>query len=87
MMGGSMVPARIPDDVLGLVQTVELVVDQDRLLGDALAVLAVAERRLAAMAPNPLHDVLLIDIRDALRRGDEARDRVRPLVRRLTAVR
>lgn len=71
-MGGSMTPARIPDDVLSLVQTVELVVDQDRLLGDALAVLAVAERRLAALAPNPLHDVLLIDIRDALRRGGEA---------------
>lgn len=91
-MGGHSYPsapaaARVPDGVCGILETVRLVVDQNHVLGEALTALAAVERHLTALTPAALPAVLLLDIRDALRRGDAARDRVRPLVQRLTAVR
>lgn len=83
MMVAASAPIEMPESVLGLVETIKLVVEHDQALAEALSALAAAERLIDQLNSEPAVEVARNDIRAAVHRGDAARRRVRPLVRQL----
>ena len=84
-------PVRLPGDMQGLVAVARGALlglgEQDEFSRVLLALLMEVERFLERQrcgeAVGPARELLLWDVRDALRRGETVRERLRPLLRRL----
>ena len=82
---------RLPGDMRGLVAVARGALlglgEQDEFSRVLLALLMEVERFLERQqrgeAVGPARELLLWDVRDALRRGETVRERLRPLLRRL----
>lgn len=70
---------RVPDGIAGMVATAAPVGELDAAVGELLAALRRAARRLDGEGAT----ALAWEIRHALEVGERARDQARPLVRRL----
>ncbi len=81
-------PTRLPGDMAGLVAVARGALlglgEQDELTVGLLALLAEVERFLEQERHERARELLLWDVREALRQGDDARRRLGPLLRRLT---
>lgn len=90
-MTRSSAPARVPGDLLGMVESVRVIGELDAVLQETAHALHITERLLEGVARG--EDITsrlpltLWDVRAAAQETEAARQRVRPLVRHLAATR